>query len=159
MKRGAYWPYAIAAFLAIVVLGYATVVYVAASDPSFSVEKDYYAKGLAWDKTMAQEQENARLGWTMTVDVGPAPGGQAEVVARLADRTGVAVDGAVIDVEAFPNVRASDILEASFAARQDHAYVAQLPIRRAGLWEFRFRVVRGGETFTETVTKEIGIAR
>ena len=159
MKRGWYWPYALGAFLAVVVGGYAAVIYIATADPSFSVEKDYYAKGLAWDSTMAQQRANARLGWALEVEIGTAPDGQAEIRVRLADSTGSPLDGASIEAEVFHNARASDVLRASFGPGPDHRYVARLPSRRAGLWEFRFHAVRGADTFTETVTKEIGISR
>ncbi len=156
-KRGWYWPWALGGLLAVVVGAYAAVVYIVASDPSFAVEKDAYQKGLTFGQTLADRQASDALGWSLDVHVGPAPNRMAEVRAVLTGRDGAPVDGATIEVEAFHNARAANVLGATLVATADHAYAAPMPLRRAGLWEFRVRARRGADTFFATLTKELGV--
>ncbi len=156
-RRGWYWPFVLVGFLAAVVGCYAAVIYMVASDPSFAVEKDAYQKGLTFSQTLVDRQASDALGWSLDMHVGPAPNQMAEVRAVLTGRDGAPVDGATVDVEAFHNASAANVLTATFSATADHAYTAFMPLRRAGIWEFRVRARRGADTFFVTLTKELGV--
>ena len=56
MKRGLWWPIAVAAILATTVAANIWVMMIANDDPSFAIEPDYYRKALAWDTTLAQSR-------------------------------------------------------------------------------------------------------
>lgn len=150
MKRGAWWPIGVATILAATVGANVWVAVVAGSDPSFAIEPDYYAKAIAWDSTMAQARENARLGWRIETRVGSVSTTRStrlDVV--LVDSTGAPIRDATVHVAAFFNARASHVLAATLQFDAGD-YTAQLPMTYAGEWELRFDVRRGNEHFTNT---------
>jgi hypothetical protein len=140
--------------LVVMVGGLVSLAQIAADDPGFSVEKDYYKKAVAWDAHREQERQNARLGWKLDVEARRGEKGGVELVAALVDRTGTHVERADLAVEAFHNGRAADVLVAQLD-EADGGYRAALPVRRAGLWELRFTATRGSDTFTQIVRTEI----
>ena len=150
MNKPWLWPLLLAGLL---VLGVGTnllLLAVAAGDPSFAVEPDYYRKGVEWDRTLAQGRTNARLGWRLACDVR-----QGTVQVTLQDRGGAPLRGAALSVEAFHNARAGRIVKGTLVDGGSGTYRARLPILRPGLWELRFRAEQGGSAFTETVTYEV----
>jgi len=156
MKRGWYWPFLLVGLLASGVAANLYFLARAVGDPSFAVEPDYYAKALAWDAHQAQERENVTLGWSVALEVTPADlaTGRAHLVARLTDREGGFVTGAAVALTAFHNARAAKVLTASLTETAEHDYVAEMPIVRPGLWEFRVTARRGSETFTAVVDQD-----
>ena len=155
-RRGAGWPVGLAlALLASAALNIAFAV-VASRDASFSVEPDYYRKSLEWDRTMAQEDANRALGWS--IDVGSEPAAEPHalrLVARLRDRGGAGMDGAVVTVEARHGARGADVVTATLAGAGGGRYAADLPLRRPGLWELRFDVTRGSVRYTQRVAADL----
>lgn len=154
MKRGAWWPIGVAAILASTVGANVWVAVIAGSDPSFSIEPNYYEKAIAWDSTMAQARENQRLGWRIEPRLGEistARDTRLDVV--LLDSAGSPIRDATVHVAAFFNARASHVLSATLA-RDTADYTAQLPMTYAGEWELRFDVNRGREHFTNTTRIE-----
>lgn len=158
MKKGWYWPAILGGLMAIVLVPNFVLVYLATSDPSFAVEEDYYGKALAWDETMAQESANAALGWIVAFSVGPSTGGSGltEIRAEIREPDGREIGDAAVRVTTFHNARASRLLQASLEPDGDGGYSAELPLRRPGLWEFRFEILRGDDRFTHTAIREVG---
>ncbi len=155
-RRGWGWPLGMAALLVGGAAANIGLLLAAVSDASFSVERDYYRKALAWDETMAEESRSAALGWSVTARLEPATEpGQARLVARVTDRAGAAVEGATVAVEAFHNARASQVVTARLAPTGAGGYAAALPLRRPGLWELRLRITRGREVFALTTAAEL----
>lgn len=150
MKKGWIWPVLVVGLLVFGVGTNLVLLAVASGDPSFAVERDYYRKGMEWDRTLLQEQENARLGWTLGCEVH-----QGVVSVTLRDRGEIPLTGASLSLEAFHNARAAQIVTAVLGDAGSGAYRAQAPIVRPGLWELRFRAVRGADVFTQTVTYEV----
>lgn len=157
MKPGWPWPLLIAALLALGVGVNLALMVAATGDPSFSVEPDYYTKAVRWDDRMAQEARNAGLGWRVEVDAVPEAEG-CRVAVSIVDRAGVAVADADVSLEAFHNARASTVLTAALVPT-GAGYAALLPMRRAGLWEFRIAARRGPTTFTAVLTRDVAIDR
>ena len=154
MKRGAWWPIGVAAILAATVGANVWLAVIAGSDPSFSIEPNYYEKAIAWDSTMAQARENQRLGWRIEPRLGeilPAHDTRLDVV--LLDSAGAPIRDATVRVAAFFNARASHILNATLE-RDTADYSARLPMTHAGEWELRFDVHRGDQHFTNTTRIE-----
>jgi hypothetical protein len=151
------WPAAIIGALAIHVVASLATVWVATSNPSYAVEKDYYQKALHWDDRRAQERINHELGWVVTLAVsGPRAAGEtAELELGLADRDGQPVNGAAVSVEAFHNARADRILRASLRGSGGGRYTSGLAMRRPGVWEFRINASRGDDTFTHRESRYV----
>ena len=161
MKKGALWPWIIAGALALHVVASLVVVFVAASNPSYAVEEDYYQKALHWNDKRAQDRTNEELGWVLDLEVHPAatPGGEPTLEVRLTDAGGAPVDGAVVAVETFHNAHADDILHASLEASGEGVYRAILPMRHNGRWELRFTADRGQDHFTHAETRHLFVER
>jgi nitrogen fixation protein FixH len=158
--KGWYWPLVVVGLLAASAGGNVWFMLLAAGDQSFAVEPDYYQKALRWDETMAQQARNAALGWSVAAEVHPARVAHGvEVGVRVSDRGGAPVDGARVTVEAFHSARAGQVFTAALLPRAEGVYGATLPGRRPGLWELRLRVERGEDVFTQTLTRELAIAR
>lgn len=150
------WPLGLAMALvasAALNVGFAIV---ASRDASFAVEPDYYRKGLEWDRTMAQEDANRALGWVLALRAEPAADpGRLRLVAILRDRAGAPVSGALVTLEARHGARAADIVRGTLAEAAGDRYAADLPLRRAGLWELRLTARRGGEVFTQRIATDL----
>lgn len=155
IKPGALWPVVIAGALGLHVVGSLVMVYFATSNESYAVEPDYYRKALAWDEKRAQDRHNTELGWRLDFTVEPVPAGQDPIMrAELSTLDGEPITDASISVEAFANARRDWILTATVNPAAS-GYETTLPMRRDGLWEFRFTVTRGGELFTYRDTRHV----
>jgi hypothetical protein len=80
----------------------------------------------------------------------------AALTLRVTDANGNAVDGAAVELEAFPNARSGERQRLVFTERLSGAYAAELPLTRAGLWELRLTVTRGEDRTTHVMRVELG---
>jgi nitrogen fixation protein FixH len=150
MKPGTLWPIGIAGVLLATVAANIALFYVAGSDPSFVIEPNYYAKGIAWDSTMAQSAMNQKLGWHLAPSLAEYTVRDGAVLSvRLTDSTGATIDDATVKVAALYNARAATVVESTLQF-DSAAYVARLPVSHRGQWELRFDVTRAGQRFTTT---------
>lgn len=155
IKPGALWPAVIAGALGLHVVGSLVMVYFATSNESYAVEPDYYRKALAWDEKRAQDRHNVELGWRLEFTVEPALAGQDPTVrVELSAADGEPLTDASISVEAFANARRDEVLTAELTGTET-GFESTMPMRRDGLWEFRFTVTRGDELFTYRDTRHI----
>lgn len=156
VSRGRGWPALIVGLLVAGAGANLWLMFVATRDASFAVEHNYYEKALRWDETMAQEARNARLGWSVAVQLERAisPRG-ARIRARILDHDGAPVEGARVDLEAFASARASRVFTATLTPESAGAYGARLPFDHPGLWELRVRVERGDQVFTRTLDQDL----
>lgn len=148
MKRATLWPAGIVLFFAGLMALYAYLYHVAGDPAALVVEPDYYQKGLHFDSTIAQEKRNEALGWSVVPELTPLPGGNARLRATLTDRAGRTLPGATVRVVAVHNLIANRPDSAKLADDGGGRYDATLAMPRAGMWELRFDVVRGADTFT-----------
>ena len=157
-RAAIFWPAFIVFLLAIPVAAVVVLIRAATSDPSFAVEPDYYAKGLAWDIEMAQRRANERLGWTLDVRAGTAAGERALLSVRLSDREGLVVPAQSLRVEAFPVARAHQRETVELRLEEEGNWEATWPLRHGGLWELRFVAETDEDRYTEAVRVELGPA-
>lgn len=157
LRRGKQWPVIIVVLLAAHVIFWLGIVYIANSDPSFSVEPDYYAKSMLWNATAAQLRKNEALGWSLSTEIGDDAGLRYErtLTCRLADINGRPIAGATISLEAFHHARGNQRFKVAFADRGEGVYGAMLEMRKAGQWEFRYVVNYGDETFTHKEIRNV----
>jgi nitrogen fixation protein FixH len=156
--RGLSWPLGI-----VIVLGGTMglnlwVLRVAGSDPSFAVERDYYAKGVRFDEQVAKDRASRALGWTLSSAVGARATGDRTLEVALADRAGVPVTGATVVVQAFAIARSADVRVDTLVAGDAGRYAARAPLARDGLWELRFDVTRGAERVGAVQRLDVGAA-
>jgi nitrogen fixation protein FixH len=134
------------ALLGTALAGLGLMASLAAKDPSFSLEKDYYQKATAWEAEQAQRAKNARLGWSLasaqTVD---------GALLTLRTTEGEPVAGASGEIEAFAIVRAQNAQNVQLREVAPGQYLAPVRFERPGLWELRATLHRGEDTFTSTL--------
>ncbi|MCA9519737.1 MAG: FixH family protein [Myxococcales bacterium] len=156
-SRGLFWPIFLAGLLFASVGGNVVMMLIATGDPAFSVEENYYQKGLRWGETRAQETKNSELGWRLALQIRRLAGSVPPLVrVALTDREKKPIDDAKVHLVAFHNARAAKKLEAQLRFNSGE-YLAKLPIARAGLWEFRFVVEREGQRFTKTIRRKVSL--
>lgn len=150
-KAGRVWAYGPWVVLGCVVASQAGFLYIATSDASFAVEKDYYNQALKWDQYQEQQTVNAELGWKVSSRVEP----NRLLVLTLLDSAERPLTEADVNVEAFANVRAQERFELRLKEARPGVYTGVLPTSRLGLWELRLRVRLGSELFTAKQTVEL----
>jgi nitrogen fixation protein FixH len=145
-----FWPALVISLLAGQVVLVLVMAYLAVSDHSFAVEPDYYRKALHWDAEMAQQQANRRLGWSLHVEISEPSDlfQQRGVRCVIADRAGKPVEGATVELVAFPHVRGNERQTLTLAAVEAGRYGAAVRMAQGGLWEFRVVAKRGAELAT-----------
>ena len=158
--KGKAWPFIVGGLLVFGVGVDVGFLIVATRDPSFAVEDDYYGRALRWDETTRDARRSAELGWSIGIETVPSPSGRGRTDLSLVvlDRDGAPVSGAAVSVEAFHHARAGERLAAELVA-DGGRYRATLPLRRAGVWQLRVRVDRGGQRFSTVIDREIGGTR
>jgi nitrogen fixation protein FixH len=160
VKRGSWWPLAIAGVLATTVAANVWVSAIASDDPSFAIEQDYYKKAIAWDSTLAQAHTNLALGWHLTPTLGPIRSGKlASLRVALTDTTGAAISNATVRVSALQVSRANDVHRVTLVASAGGMYSGQIDARLPGQWELRFDVTSGTTHFTDVSRVEARMAR
>lgn len=152
--HGTFWMLVPVGLLAASVVGVGSIAAVAARDPGFALEQNYYDRAVHWDRQQAEWAENARLGYRLSLAVVPAEDG-VELVLHVVDRAGAALHGAKVGAEAFANARSAARRPLAFAEAPDGSYRASLPGARPGLWELRFVVAHGGDRYTEVVRTDV----
>lgn len=152
------WPFVPVALLAAMVTGLGVMASIAVNDSGFALERDYYAKAVAYDTEIAQRAQNARLGWSLEATAAAAQVGKpSRLEVRLGDGTS-ALQHARVRVEALRNASAGRVLEAELREAAPGRYEAELPLGRGGLWEFRFTVTRDGARFTQAARLDVAEA-
>ena len=126
------------------------MMHVANSDPTVSVEPDYYDKAVKWDSTEAQARRNNSLGWTMSPTLGPLGDGRAAAFAvTLRDGNGSVIDGARIEVSAIPVSAADHVVHGVLTdSATSGNYATTLPMAHTGLWQLQLVATRGRDRFT-----------
>ena len=153
MKRGAAWPIAITAVLALTVGANVLLLRIATEPNAYATEPDYYRKAVAWDSTAAAERASTATGWSCDASL-VARGRAFEIRLRLVDAAGAPVAGAAVHVTAIHNLAAATPSELTATPAAAGGYVATLPVARAGLWELRVAATRGREHFTADLRRE-----
>ena len=159
MKPGMGWPIGVAVILGATVIANLVVMRIATSDPSFTIEPDYYKKAVAFDSTIAEERRSATLGWTATSTiVASDTAGRPTLTVTLLDAQGQPVTGATMTVVALANIRANDLVSVSLHEVAPGRYQSTLAARIAGQWEVRVDAVRGAEHFVVSTRTDVARA-
>jgi hypothetical protein len=135
----------------------AIMLFVSWNHPSLTAADDYYQRAVGYDDVKAQGARNLALGWSLDLELTRRVNAgvpETRVHLRLTDAAGTALEGAEVHVETFHLARAGDRFGADLTAVAAGEYEAIMPLRRAGIWEFRFVIHRSGEFFTAVLERE-----
>jgi nitrogen fixation protein FixH len=143
------WPIAITVALLVQVAFGVWMVRTANGDPHFAVLPDYYARGVAWDSTMAQAQRDKALGWRANMAMTRSGTRSAAVTVEVRDAHGAPVlaDSLTVFATAIAHSTVVDTVRLRTGAAVATGRVARAP---AGLWEVTLRAHRGDDVFTST---------
>lgn len=158
---GLRWPLMIIGLLALNMTIVVATIVCATSDHSFAVEPDYYKKAVEWDRTARERDHAAELGWDVGVSLKqPRAGSDRSVIcvtiSKPSDKghheSPTLLDGAQVQIEAFPQARSSQRLTGAAVGIGNGEYDFEAPISRTGLWEVRVRINRGPDALAVTRT-------
>lgn len=152
MRGGRAWIAGVVAVLAVTVVVYGRLVWLAHGRDAAVVEPDFYRRAVAWDSTRAAQARSDALGWTLEAALGrPGDAGEAPLTLRLADGAGRPVEGAAVRVTATHNRIADRALRADLAPVAPGVYAARLPLPLGGLWDLDVEAVCGADRFVRRV--------
>lgn len=154
---GALWAWVPAIMLGSMLLGLGTMAYVAVDDPHFALERDYYDKAVHWDRSQAAARASASSGLSLSLTrpLVTSADGSVEVEVRVTDRENRPVQGARVQLQAFPNAYAERIETSSLRESAPGTYVGRIERGVLGLWELRFGLVSGASRFHEVVRQDV----
>ena len=66
------------------------------------------------------------------------------------------VAAATVRLEVFHHARAADRVQVSLEPEENGTYIADVPMKRAGTWEFRIAARRSDDFFSNVVTQQVG---
>lgn len=154
---GWFWIVFVTVILVGGLLAGASMLVVSWSHPSLTADDDYYQQAVAYDDYKAQEARNRELGWTLDLEVARVVNAgvrETEISLRVTDGEGRPLDHAEVNLEAFHLARAGDRFRSVLPMTAPGVYRAVMPLRRVGIWEFRFTILREGERFTARMERE-----
>ena len=144
------WAFVPVVLLLASAVGVGSMALVAARDPSFATEADYYQKAIHWDEAQLQAGDNQRLGFRVV-----APPrllldalGHARLELALEDRSGHPVAGASLTAEAFANAYSGELQRLTFQELAPGRYSAKVAAKHAGTWVFRVVARTANARFT-----------
>jgi nitrogen fixation protein FixH len=136
--------------------GWAVMISMATSDPSFAVEADYYQKAARFDEELGRREASRALGWKVEVlDFRPRQSGASALRVRLVDRQGSPLAGASVAVQGISNRRAAEVHAASALTDELGQATLDLSPGPTGLWELRFTATRATVQFSEVVRTDL----
>ncbi len=152
MKKGWLWPVGITLVLMIHVGFGLTVAFIAASDPSFAVEPDYYEKAVHWDDRSRQQNTNRKLGWSCEAKIRMTSGldNSGELRVKLLDAQGTPLSDASLSAEVFFNGRAKHrtSLKLMPVNKEPGVYISALAVGFDGAWTVRVSASKDSNVFT-----------
>ena len=128
----------------IVVAVNGVLVYFASVSWSGLETRDYFAKGIAYNQTLAEARAQAALGWRLE---GRFTEGRVE--ATLRDAGGAALDGAEVRVRFVRPTREGYDREAALQGEGGGVYGAPMVLPLAGQWDMRLVAHRDGRDYRQ----------
>lgn len=152
---GRFWAWVPVGLLGSMLIGLGWMAFVASNDPGFALEPDYYQKAVRYDQEIEQRAENARLAWRFRVSAEKLGEGGNARVRVVAHRPEGRLTGATATVEALRNASAARVLTGRLEELRPGEYWVELPLKRGGLWEFRFRFERAKDRATHLARLDV----
>ncbi len=143
---GWWYPYIFVALFLVVVVVNGIMAYFATTTFSGLETEHAYDRGVAYNRTIAQEEEQRRLGWSVGLTVvrpsGEA-GARADVSVSIRDRDGRPLDGAGVTADIRRPTDSRHDRTAVLPARGNGAYGALVDLPLPGQWDVRIRAEHG----------------
>lgn len=152
-NRWAFMPVALLA-VSFAICATGVTIAVSGADPA---EPDYYRKGAQYDSFKAQVAQNGFLGWVVTSELvaSTADPRLARLQVTVADKHGIVIDPAEVQVEVVPIRDATQRATVQLARVGDGRYAADVPVRIGGQWELRLTVDAKGKRYTDCFRRPV----
>jgi nitrogen fixation protein FixH len=145
-------------FLALQVMLGGLAIFLATSDPSWSVVPDYHRGAMAWDQEKAAQAASDQLGWRCQLNVDRVADmfGKRLVRLRLTDSAGQPVVVDRIGAMVFHHARASQSQQVVLEKGDEPGlYQAVVSMKRPGWWEWRLSSSRGDDHWRTVIREEL----
>jgi hypothetical protein len=122
-----------------------------------TAEPDYYRKGVAYDEFKEQLRRSGALGWVVTPELVASTRDPrfARLELTIADKHGIRIDPAIVDVEIVPIRDATRRVSLRLERVGEGRYALDVPLRTGGQWEFRVQVEWKGKRYTDTFRRPV----
>jgi nitrogen fixation protein FixH len=151
------WPIIVIALLAIHFTLMLTAAAIATRDRSFAVLPNYYENAINWDKSRAQQRASDQLGWKLSIEPSTTinPLGERAVKFVLSDASGKPIENAQLSMTYYHHAHAAEPKDVKLSESSAGEFVAKLPMRYAGIWQFDVTVEAQGHTFISNVEQYV----
>ena len=144
-KRGRFIPWLFVGGMLSVVVANGTLIYFATATWSGLAAPHPYEQGLAYNRALAAEAHQEKLGWTIDARLKP-DSSAADLVVTATDRSGRTLDGLRIDALLERPVGEPETRKIELRPGRDGTYAARLQALPSGQWEVLLAARRGGQT-------------
>lgn len=149
---GRFWAMVPVMLLGSMFVGLGSMAYVAVNDPGFALEPNYYDKAVHWDRSQAEAAASRELGLKLSLSqLHLTAAGKLELELTVADKSGVAVSGAEVQVEGFAIARANQVQLLMLREVAPGRYRAEIHSKTLGLWELRVSVQKEHDHYREVL--------
>ena len=129
------------------------ILFIVLAVKTFSGETDHaYVNGLKFNETLAANARQAKMGWTMALGLERPVSGGAIVEARLSDRQGAPLSGAIIQGSIGRTTVTKEDQILTFVETSPGTYRATISQLRPGRWRFKAAATIAGAPKFETET-------
>lgn len=157
------WVGLIVGLLALQVFVGAMAIYLANSDPTYSIEPNYHQKAMEYDKVLAARQASQQLGWKWTI----APGqqtdssGSRQLIIQLQDAKLQPITDALVSIQLLHHARGNNrqIVHLTPILDKPGWYQGRGIIDRAGLWQVDLSADRQTEHFVDRRENQWSLAK
>lgn len=145
-RRSRWIPWVFVGGFALVVAVNATLIAFAVQSFSGLTTTEPYTKGLRFNDQIREAEVYERLGWHVAARFSPLAARRGTIEVRLTGRDGAPLADAEVEVEFSRPVEKDRDFTLPLRARGNGRYAGEANFPLAGVWDAKYRIVRGGET-------------
>lgn len=150
-RQSDWWiPWIFVGGFAVVLIANLTLVFFATKSWTGLETREYYAKGINYNDTLAEARAQDALGWKSFVTVEGGRDGQVVLAVKLEDDGGKPLNGARVSATFVRPAHSGIDVDVGLSAVGPGSYRANAVLARAGLWDVAVTVVRDGRYFETT---------
>lgn len=138
--RDRWIPWAIVAFMGVVVLVNGIMVWFATSSFTGLQTEGHYKKGLEYNRVLEAERAERALGWTVTIEYSSTGVRRGLVAAHAQDATGAPLDGATVTARLVRPTQAGHDKDVVLASRGNGVYATEVELPLSGLWDIQAQI-------------------
>jgi nitrogen fixation protein FixH len=139
-RRDRWIPWLFVGFFAVVLGANGTLVYFAAASWTGLETKEYYIKGLTYNRTLKDVERQRKLGWKSRLSLRKAGSNEQELIFQLVDDTGRGLSGASAEAAFVRPTHIGHDFTTPLADRGAGRYRAVVALPLPGQWDIHVTV-------------------